>query len=227
MTTAIIQVRLNSKRLPGKALLKINNKTILQNIIDRLKKSKSIKKIIVSTSDNNSDYPIVRFCKKNKILFFKGSLNHVFNRVKKTSKKFKLNYFLRVCADSPLIDPVLIDRCIKKYINGYYDIVTNKFPRSYPKGQTVEVIKVSALNKINEKNLTRKQKEHFTKYFYDNPKEFKIYNLNFPKQKKYVSMALDNKTNFYFLRKLSKKYKNNINNLSLNRLIKIYEKKNI
>ena len=65
MTTAIIQVRLNSKRLPGKALLKINNKTILQNIIDRLKKSKSIKKIIVSTSDNNSDYPIVRFCKKN------------------------------------------------------------------------------------------------------------------------------------------------------------------
>ena len=91
MTTAIIQVRLNSKRLPGKALLKINDKTVLQNIIVRLKKSKSIKKIIVSTSNKKSDDRIVRFCKKNKILFFKGSLNHVFNRIKMTSKKFKLN----------------------------------------------------------------------------------------------------------------------------------------
>ena len=134
-------MRLNSKRLPGKALLKINDKTVLQNIILRLKKSKSIKKIIVSTSNKKSDDPIVRFCKKNEIFVFKGSLDHVFNRIKMTSKKFKLNYFLRVCADSPLIDPVLIDRCMKKFIKGNYDIVTNKFPRSYPKGQTVEIIK--------------------------------------------------------------------------------------
>ena len=220
-------MRLNSKRLPGKALLKINDKTVLQNIILRLKKSKSIKKIIVSTSNKKSDDPIVRFCKKNEIFVFKGSLDHVFNRIKMTSKKFKLNYFLRVCADSPLIDPVLIDRCMKKFIKGNYDIVTNKFPRSYPKGQTVEIIKVSALNNINEKILTSDQKEHFTKYFYDNSKKFRIYNLNFSKQKKFISMALDNKTNFNFLKKLTKKYKNKINDLSLNQLIKIYEKKNI
>ena len=220
-------MRLNSKRLPGKALLKINDKTVLQNIILRLKKSKSIKKIIVSTSNKKSDDPIVRFCKKNEIFVFKGSLDHVFNRIKMTSKKFKLNYFLRVCADSPLIDPVLIDRCMKKFIKGNYDIVTNKFPRSYPKGQTVEIIKVSALNNINEKILTSDQKEHFTKYFYDNSKKFRIYNLNFSKQKKFISMALDNKTNFNFLKKLKKKYKDKINDLSLNQLIKIYEKKNI
>lgn len=220
-------MRLNSKRLPGKALLKINDKTVLQNIILRLKKSKSIKKIIVSTSNKKSDDPIVRFCKKNEIFVFKGSLDHVFNRIKMTSKKFKLNYFLRVCADSPLIDPVLIDRCMKKFIKGNYDIVTNKFPRSYPKGQTVEIIKVSALNNINEKILTSDQKEHFTKYFYDNSKKFRIYNLNFSKQKKFISMALDNKTNFNFLKKLTKKYKDKINDLSLNQLIKIYEKKNI
>lgn len=227
MTTAIIQVRLNSKRLPGKALLKINDKPVLQNIIERLKKSKSVKKIIVSTSNKKSDDPIVSFCKKNKILVFKGSLNNVFNRIKMTSKKFKLNYFLRVCADSPLIDPVIIDRCMKKFLKGNYDIVTNKFPRSYPKGQTVEIIRVRALNKINEKILTSDQIEHFTKYFYDNPKKFKIYNLKLSNQKKFISMALDSKSNFDFLKKLIKKYKENINDLSLNQLIQIYEKKNI
>lgn len=208
-------------------MLKINNKTILQNIIDRLKKSKFVKKIIISTSDKKSDNQIVSFCKKNKILFFKGSLNNVFNRVKKTAKKFKINYFLRVCADSPLIDPLLVDRCMEKYIKGNYDLVTNKFPRTFPKGQTIEIVKVSELNKINEKKLDRDQKEHFTKYFYDNSKKFKIYNLSYPKNKKHISMALDNKANFYFLKKLFLKYENNINCLSLNKLIKIYEKKNI
>ena len=64
MTTAIIQVRFNSKRLPGKALLKINDKTVLENIIERLKKSKSVKKIIVSTSNKKSDDPIVIFAKR-------------------------------------------------------------------------------------------------------------------------------------------------------------------
>lgn len=227
MTTAIIQARLSSKRLPGKVMLKINNKTIIQTIVDRLKKSKTITKIIVSTSDKKSDLPIVNHCKKNKILVFKGSLHNVFNRVKKTSKKYKLKFFLRVCADSPLIDPVLIDKCMKKYTEGNYDIVTNKFPRSYPKGQTIEIIKVRALNKINEKKLNIDQKEHLTKYFYHNSKKFKIYNMNYKKNKKLISMALDNKSDFNFLKKLFKKYKDDINDLTLNRLIKIYEKKNI
>ncbi len=225
MTTAIIQVRLNSRRLYGKALLNINGTTILENIILRLKKSKQIKKIIIATSNKKIDYPLVEFCKKKKILFFAGSLSNVFNRVKKTSRKFKLNCFLRVCADSPLIDYALIDRCFKKYVNGHFDIVTNKFPRTYPKGQTVEIIRVSALYNINEKKLTKEQKEHFTKYFYDNPDKFKIYNFYSAKQKKNISMAIDNKSNLLFFKKLIKKYKNKINDLSLNRLIKIYEKK--
>ena len=85
----------------------------------------------------------------------------------------------------------------EKICKGYYDIVTNKFPRSYPKGQTVEIIRVSTLNKINEKNLTSDQIEHFTKYFYDNSKKFRIHNLNY-QIKKNISMALDNKNNFNF-----------------------------
>ena len=69
--------------------------------------------------------------------------------------------------------------------------------------------------------------EHFTKYFYDNPKKFRIYNLKLSNQKKFISMALDSKNNFDFLKKLTKKYKEKINDLSLNQLIQIYEKKNI
>ena len=224
MTTAIIQVRLNSKRLPGKAFLRIHNKSILENIIIRLKKSKFIKKIIISTSNKKSDIPIVDFCKKNKILFYNGSLNDVFDRVKKTSVKFKLNYFLRICADSPLIDPAVIDRGISKFLNGKYDIVTNRFPRSFPVGQTVEVVSVSALSMINQQMLNTAQKEHFTQYFYDNYKNFKIYNFSFSKNKSHISMAIDNKSNLTFLRLLNKRYNYKLNNLTLNQLIKNYEK---
>ena len=224
MTVAIIQVRLNSKRLPGKAFLKINSKSILENILIRLKKSKFIKKIIISTSDQKSDYPIIDFCKKNKISFYSGSLSNVFNRIKKTSNKFKLKYFLRVRADSPLLDPTIIDKGIKKFKSGNYDIITNSFPRSFPKGQTVEIIRVSALNKINQKILNSLQKEHFTKYFYDNFEDFKIYNFSLSKNKSLISMAVDSKKDLTFLKILNKRYKNKLNNLTLNQLKNEYEK---
>tara|TARA_A100001015_G_scaffold318713_1_gene439422 strand:- start:411 stop:1094 length:684 start_codon:yes stop_codon:yes gene_type:complete len=226
LTAAIIQVRLNSKRLPGKALLKIHKKSILENIIIRLKKSKFIKKIVVSTSNKKSDLPIVDFCKKNKILFYNGSLNDVFDRVKKTSIKFKLKYFIRICADSPLIDPKLIDTGISKFLNGKFDIVTNKFPRSFPIGQTVEVVSVGALNMIDQQILKKSQKEHITRYFYDNYENFKIHNFAFSKNKSHISMAIDNKRDLTFLRLLNKRNNDKINNLTLRQLINNYEKKN-
>ncbi len=227
MTTAIIQVRLNSKRLPKKALLSICENSLLENLVFRLKKSKYINKVIISTSNNKTDKKIIEFCKKNKILFYKGSLKNVFLRIVNTTKKFKIKYFLRVCADSPLLDSTIIDKGIKKFNNGNYDLVTNRFPRSYPKGQTVEIIKTKALSKIHQKNLSILQKEHFTKYFYDNPMNFKIYNFKYNKDLSDISMAIDNKANLNFLKKINKRYNNKINSLSFKKLLKVYEKKNV
>ena len=87
MVLASIQCRLGSKRLPGKILKKIENKTILEILLNRIKKSKQINKIIVNTSTSKQDDLIVEFCKKRKIEVFRGDEKRVFDRIKDLIKK--------------------------------------------------------------------------------------------------------------------------------------------
>ena len=85
--------------------------------------------------------------------------------------------FVRITGDSPLINYKIIDKAIKKFFKEKPDIITNVFPRSFPIGQTVEVID-SKIFINNFKNILKKdEKEHITKYFYKNNKNFKIINF--------------------------------------------------
>ena len=145
---AIIQARSDSKRFPKKVLKKVYGNPLIYHVITRVLKSKKISKVIVATSKNKSDDELVKYLKKIKIKFYRGSLDNVAERFVKAAETQKTNFFLRVNGDSPLIDPKLIDHVIsifKKNMNN--DIVTNVFPRTFPKGQSVEIIKKSILKK--------------------------------------------------------------------------------
>ncbi len=201
---AIVQARLSSKRFKGKVLTKIKGKTILDYIIQNLKKSNYIKKIVVVTSIEKSDNKLVKFLKKNKINFFRGSLNNVALRICNAVKKEKKSFFIRICADSPLIDYRIIDKCVKiKKKNLKSDIITNVFPRTFPKGQSVEIIKTKLLFN-NIKHMNAEEKEHVTKFFYKNHKKFKI--INFKKTKEFIykhdNLSVDYKKDLKLIRKL-------------------------
>ena len=150
----LLQARCSSKRLPNKVIKVINNKPMFLNIIDSLKNSKLVKKIIVTTSNNKTDDKLVSICKKNKIEYFRGDLENVSKRLKDLLIKLNLKkgYFLRISADSPLIDFKLINKFIKITYRKKPDILTNIFKRSFPKGQSIELIKSSVFLK-NQKNL--------------------------------------------------------------------------
>jgi len=131
----ILQVRSSSRRLRNKAFLIINEKKIIENVIDRLLLSKNLKKIIIATSSDSSDQKFEKFINKKKnILIFRGPLNNVFKRYLKIIDKHQLKYFLRINGDSPTIDYRLIDRAYKIFKKNRHDIVTNVFKRSFPQG---------------------------------------------------------------------------------------------
>ena len=164
----IIQARYNSKRLIGKVLKKIQYKTILERVVNQLEKSKKIKKIIIATSTSLEDKKIVKLCKRKGYDFFCGPLNNVYKRFKLVIEKQNCMSFIRINADSPLIDYKIVNIAINYFKKKKYDIVTNTFPRSFPKGFSVEIINSKTfLN--NFKNITNlKDKEHITRYFYKN-----------------------------------------------------------
>ncbi len=199
----LIQARYNSKRLPGKVCLKILDKELLLHVYNNCKKS-CLKRIYVITSKNKSDKPIIDLCKKNKIKYFKGSLTNVYLRYLQAIKKFKLDGFVRITGDSPLINYKIIDKAIKKFSKKKPDIITNVLPRSFPIGQSVEVID-SKIFINNYKNILKKdEKEHITKYFYKNKKDFKIINLKNKRNESKKNLSINTKKDFFKIENIIK-----------------------
>ena len=202
----IIQARSNSKRFKNKVLHLIYGIPIIQHVVSRIKRSKKTTKLIVSSSFKKSDDDLISYLKKNRIKFFRGDLENVAMRLYETAKINKAKFFVRISGDSPLIDPKLLDKAIKiSQKEKKYDIVTNVFPRTFPKGQSVEVIKTSIIKKYS-KNFSKLDKEHVTKYFYDNSNEFLIKNFTFNGKNKIMKLSVDTKRDLKeILKKFNKK----------------------
>jgi spore coat polysaccharide biosynthesis protein SpsF len=199
-----VQARYSSKRLRGKVLKKFGKSTLLEIIVKRLKKSKKINKIVVLTSNSKEDKKIINLCKKNKIDYFSGSLNNVFLRFKLAIKKYTPKKVIRICADSPLIDWRLIDKMInlsKNFVT--YDIISNVKIRTFPKGQSVEILKSEIFN-ISNNLLNADQREHVTKFFYDK-KKYKIYNYKSEKMYNKYNLCVDNYNDYLLISKLINK----------------------
>ena len=195
-----VQARMSSKRLPGKVLIKIKKKNCLEHIHSRLDYFGS-NKIIILTSKNSSDEPIHRFCIKKKYNFFKGPLNNVYSRYCMALKTYKCDAFIRVTGDSPLISSKIIKEIVKIYKKKKYDIVTNCLIKTFPTGQSVEMIDSQLFLKYEKKIIKQNDKEHIFSYFYRNKNKFKIFNLRSKIKYKIKHLSLDNFSDIKFLSK--------------------------
>ena len=199
-----VQARYSSKRLRGKVLKKFGNLTLLEILLKRLNKSKKIGRIIVLTSNSKEDKKIIQICKKNKIDYFIGSLNNVYSRFKIAVKKYSAKKIIRICADSPLIDWRIVDKMInlsEKFRS--YDIISNVKIRTFPKGQSVEILK-SKIFELSDKLLNVDQKEHVSNFFY-NSKKYKILNYQLSKDYNNFNLCVDNYNDYLLILKLKKK----------------------
>ena len=222
----ILQARMSSKRLPGKVIKKINNVPMLLRVYDRLRISKKISHIIVATSISKNDQKVVSLCKRNKISYYCGNLQNVSERYKNLLNKIKkYNSFIRISGDSPLIDGKLIDKFISIYRKKKPDILTNVLRRSFPSGQSIEIIKTSLFLKYQKKFKKLSEKEHVTKFFYKNYKSFKILNIKNKENFSDINMSVDTISD---LKKVRLIYKEFIDKkffyYSWPRLLKFYNK---
>jgi spore coat polysaccharide biosynthesis protein SpsF (cytidylyltransferase family) len=218
----IIQARYSSKRLPGKVLKKILGTAVLKRVVQQVKKSKKISKIIIATSKHKTDKKIINFCKKNKIQCISGPLNNVFKRFYSIIVHEHCKSFVRISADSPLIDPSLIDRAVTIFSKNRYDIVTNVFPRTFPKGFSVEVVNSKLILDFLLKIKKKRHKEHLTTFFYDNYNNFKIKNFYNKINNSNINLSIDSFTDFIRAKSILKFCKNK--NYSLDYILLIYKK---
>ena len=218
----IIQARYSSKRFPGKVLKKLSGEIILKRVIKQVKKSKKINKIIVATSKHHTDSKIINFCLRNKIDFSIGPLHNVFKRFYLVLNNKNFPSFVRITADSPILDPNLIDRAINLFKINNLDIVTNVFPRTFPKGFSIEVVRSKLIIDNLIKIKKSKHKEHLTSFFYDNYKKFKIKNFLNKIDYSNINLSIDNRCDFVRVNKILKYNKKQ--SIDLNRAVFLYNK---
>lgn len=168
---AIIQARMGSTRLPGKVMKRIEDRTVLEHVILRVNQSKLIDDIIIATTENENDMPIVMEALRCGVQVFKGSEDDVLLRYYCAAKENQLDVVVRITSDCPLVDPKVLDEIIAFYIVNKYSIVSNAGPdsssRTYPRGLDIEVFSFEKLQEANENADEKYQREHVTPYIYE------------------------------------------------------------
>ncbi|MGH7380760.1 MAG: cytidylyltransferase domain-containing protein [Candidatus Methylomirabilales bacterium] len=188
---AIVQARMNSERLPGKVLHTVRGKPMLEYLLERLDHCKSLDAVVVATSTDPTDDPVARFCRQGARQCFRGSLDNVASRFKDVLDTSKLDAFVRISGDSPLLDPKVVDRGVELFLKGDYDVVTNVFPRSFPRGQSVEVVRAGTFRRAFERAWSEDELQHVTLYFYRHPEWFRILNFGADADYSGVHLAVD------------------------------------
>lgn len=193
----IVLARLNSRRLPGKGLLDLGGKPLLHLTLERLRRCSTVTRIILATSKSEIDDPLVEFAEQEDIPVFRGDSEDVAGRCLACAKAHKLDWFIRICGDSPFIDPAVIDQVANLYVDDGVEIATNVLKRSYPVGCSAEAVDTAAMARLCASTRDLRYLEHVTAYFYENQDMFMISSLEAPDDRwENVSIAVDTEQDY-------------------------------
>ncbi|MBI4969647.1 MAG: NTP transferase domain-containing protein [Rhodospirillales bacterium] len=176
-TGAVIFARLDSRRLPEKALREVAGRPLLGRVIDRVRQIRNIGRVILATSDRAVDDRLQSFASKEGVEVFRGDADSTLNRAVACARRFSLDVILRVCGDSPFLLPEVAEELIRVVEEKNFDLATNVSPRTFPVGMSAEAIRTQALEIAQESADSAECHEHCTRYFYLHPGRFNIYSL--------------------------------------------------
>ena len=161
---AIVQARMGSTRLPDKVMRKVDGVTLIELLLTRLSESKAIDQIVVATSIDSRNDPLVQHVNGLGYETFQGSEQDVHDRFYFAAKQFAGDIVIRITGDCPLTDPLLVDEAIKKFTTSGIDYLCNTSPPTYPDGLDIEVFTFSALERAHQETEVLSDREHVTPY---------------------------------------------------------------
>ncbi len=203
----VVQARLSSTRLPGKVMLPILGKPLLIQMLERVKAAKLVDKIVIATSTNKDDDVIEKLCAEHGFTCFRGHFTDLLDRHYKATLEFDAEAVAKIPSDCPLIDPQVIDKVFKFYLDNIdkYDFVSNLHPATYPDGNDVEIMSYSALKTTWKKATKDFEREHTTPYIWENPDMFRIGNVVWETGKDFSTTerwTIDYEEDYLFLKRI-------------------------
>jgi glutamate-1-semialdehyde 2,1-aminomutase len=173
---AIVQARMGSTRLPNKVMRLINGIPMIELLLSRLSGAKELDQIVVATSLDIRNQPLVNHIEKLGYACEQGSENDVLDRYLQAAHKHHADILVRITGDCPLVDSRLVDEAIRKFRLASVDYLSNVLPPTYPDGLDVEVFSIKALERASQETINPYDQEHVTPYIRESG-IFKIENL--------------------------------------------------
>ncbi len=224
-TGCFISARIDSSRLPQKALLSIRGKKVLEHVIDRAKLVKKADLVVLCTSWRPKDRVLADLAKKQGIKCFRGPLGNMFVRWLGAAEKFGVDYFVTFDGDDLFCEPELMDAALDQVISGEVDFV--KIPANLICGASAYAVSRQALKKVCQMDHSKSMEMHrwLTTAM---PALFKIKELRVTNPKffdKKIRLTLDYQEDLDFFKKIFEEFNTNVNNISLEKIVKLISQK--
>ncbi len=162
----IIQARMGASRLPGKVLMPLAGRPVLEHVIRRCQHARLVDRVIVATTVDPQDLAVADLAASLGVEVFRGPVNDVLDRYYQTAMAYGLKHIVRITGDCPMIDPDVIDRVVEKYFGSGVDYTSNALEATYPDGEDVEVFSFDALSRAWHEAKAPSEREHVTPYIY-------------------------------------------------------------
>jgi len=198
--TAIIQARIGSSRLPGKVLAEIDGDPMLWHVVRRTRAAETLDEVVVATTTEPADDGIVAVCRERGVAYFRGSEEDVLDRYYQAARLHHAQAIVRITSDCPLIDPEIIDKTVRAFLDEQPDYASNARARSYPRGLDTEVMTFRALELAWRNAREPYQRSHVTPYFYENPGQFKTLSVTSDKDYSAHRWTVDTAEDLEFVR---------------------------
>lgn len=207
---AVVQARMDSSRLPGKVLMRICDRPMLEWVVTRAKKAASISQLVIATTTNSSDDILEKYCAEKELPCYRGSPADVLDRFVQVGKTFHADVIIRLTADCPFIDAGLIDQTFAAFSSSHVDFAANRLPppykRTYPIGLDVEIVAMPALEKAWREATQLFEREHVMPYIYQHREVFKIHTIDYSVDYGTYRWTVDTSEDLAFIQAVANKF---------------------
>src|SRR5581483_1514566 len=196
----IIQARMGSTRLPGKVMKDLGGETVLARVVNRGRRAQLTRDVVVATSRNSADNLIAEECRRLSVPCFRGEEEDVLDRYYRAAKLYAADAVVRICADSPMIEPEVCDCVIRQFLDHRPDYASNTVLKTYPLGLDTEIMSTEALTQAWRAAKESYQRAHVTPYIYEHADQFNVRHVRAQADYSYYRWTLDTPEDLAFLR---------------------------
>lgn len=172
ITIVIIQARMGSTRLPGKVLMNLGHKPVIQHVIERAGAIVGVSRVVLATSTSSADDALTKFCESLGVPVFRGSEDDVLDRYYQAARQWPADLLMRVTGDCPLLDPLESGKVLRRLIDAEADYASNCRPPTFPDGLDTEAMTFAALERTWREATLKSEREHVTLHIANHPERF-------------------------------------------------------